>query len=467
MDGLDAGALPSQAMANLKAPGGAGPDSIASGPPKPPTDPAELIRTRDYRVLLVFAAIVGVLVSLASWGFLQLTHELQPWVYQDLPTGLGFKSTPSWWPFPVLAVAGLAVALAITRLPGHGGHEPSKGLQAGPPTKPLELPGLLLAAIASIGLGLVLGPEAPLIGLATGLGVLAVKRAKKDAGDQVVALIAASAAFAALSSLFGSPVVGAVIIIEATGLGGPTLPLVLLPGLTAAGVGSLVFIGMGSLTGLSSSAYAIPPLALPAYHEPTVAAIAWTVLLAVAVAVGVVVIVRIGQAVARQAHRRPYLVITVAAVVVAGLAVAFAQISSKPDTLVLFSGQDAMGKVVGQAATLSVGTLALLIVFKGLAWGVSLGSGRGGPTFPAMFIGTVAGLLAAHLPGYSTTPAVAALMAAGTVAVLRLPLSSVIIALVVAHSGLATGPLIIIAVVVAYITVVMLPAPKDLEAHAG
>ena len=105
-----------------------------------------------------------------------------------------------------------------------------------------------------------------------------------------------------------------------------------------------------------------------------------------------------------------------------------------------------------------MGTLALLIVFKGLAYGVSLGSARGGPTFPAMFLGIVAGLLAAHLPGLSETPAVAALMGAATVAVLRLPLSSVTIAAFLSQASMGTTPLIIVAVVVAYITVRLLDA---------
>ena len=218
--------------------------------------------------MLVLAALIGVMVSLAAWGFLELVTYIQKWVYEDLPSGLGFKGVPAWWPLPVLAVAGPIVAFAVTRLPGRGGHLPAEGLKAGPPTEPIELPGLLLAALASIGLGLVLGPEAPLIGLATGLAILAVRLAKKDAPDQVLALLAAAAAFAAVSSLFGSPIVAAVIIIEASGLGGPTLPVILLPGLIAAGIGSLVFIGMGTLTGLSSGAYAVAPLALPHYREP-------------------------------------------------------------------------------------------------------------------------------------------------------------------------------------------------------
>ena len=37
-----------------------------------PVDPGTLIRSRQYQGLLVLAAITGVLVSLASWGFLAL-----------------------------------------------------------------------------------------------------------------------------------------------------------------------------------------------------------------------------------------------------------------------------------------------------------------------------------------------------------------------------------------------------------
>ena len=432
----------------------------AAPPAAPPIDPGSLLRSKSYRVLLVLASVIGVVVSVASWGFLELIHYTQQWVYKELPGDLGFGKVPVWWPLPVLAVAGVIVAFAIVRLPGTGGHQPSEGVKAGAPTTPIELPGVVLAALASVGLGLVLGPEAPLIAIGTGLAVFAVRSARKDAPDQVVGLMAAAASFAAISSLFGSPIVGAIIIIEAAGLGGPTLPVILLPGLLAAGIGSLVFIGMGSLTGLSTSAYAIPPLSLPAYHEPTVSAFAWTIVLAIAVAIVVFLIVQIGRKAQDVVSRRPWVVIPVAALVVAGLAIAFGQITGKPADLVLFSGQDGMGQVVNQAATLSVSTLVLLILFKGLAYGISLGSARGGPTFPAMFLGIVGGLLASHV-GFAETPAVAALMGAATVSVLGLPLSSVILAMVVSQAGLSTAPLIIVAVAVAFITVRVLAARHD------
>jgi len=433
----------------------------------PAPDPSALLQTRDYRKLLVLAGVIGILVSLASWGFLELIHWLQIWVYKDLPSALGFATVPKWWPLPVLAVAAVPIAFAVGRLPGAGGHQPADGLKGGPPAQPIELPGILLASLATIGLGMVLGPEAPLIAIGAGLGILAVKLSKKDTPDQALALIAAAASFAAISSLFGSAVVGAVIIIEAAGLGGATLPIILLPGLIAAGIGSLVFIGMGSLTGLSSSAYAIAPLALPVYNTPTVAAFAWTMALSAVVAVLVFVIFQIGRQVQKLVARRPFAVVTVAALAVAVLAMTFAHITGKPDTLVLFSGQDAMDSLVGQASTLSVSSLAFLIAFKGIAYGISLGSGRGGPTFPALFLGIAAGLLCSHLPGLSETPAVAALVGAATVAALRLPLASVILALYICHGGLATSPLIIMAVVVSYLTVLTLSTRLDARSTSG
>ena len=84
---------------------------------------------------------------------------------------------PNWWPIPVLVLAGLPVAFAIVKLPGNGGHVPANGLTVGS-TQPAEVPGVALAAFATLGLGLVLGPEAPLIAIGGGLAVFAVKLAK-------------------------------------------------------------------------------------------------------------------------------------------------------------------------------------------------------------------------------------------------------------------------------------------------
>ena len=153
----------------------------------------------------------------------------------------------------------------------------------------------MLAALATLGLGLVLGPEAPLIALGSGLAILAVRLVKKDAPDQAMAVLAASAAFAAIATIFGSPVIGAIILIEAAGLGGAMLPLILLPGLMSAGIGSVVFIGMGHWTGLSSSAYSLGPLPLPPFSTLTAAEFGWAIVLAFTAAVATLAIIDLAR----------------------------------------------------------------------------------------------------------------------------------------------------------------------------
>lgn len=434
-----------------------------------------VIRSRPFVAVLAIAAVVGVAVSLAAWCFLELTHQLQVGIFQDIPDDLGESTAPLWYLLLVLGIAGLITAFAIARLPGKGGHIPAHGLQAGNPPSPADLPGIILAAIASIGLGLVLGPEAPLIALGTGLGVMTVRAAKRDAPDQLLLIVGAAGSFAAVSFIFASPIIAAILLVEATGIGGPKLKLILLPGLLAAGIGSLVSIGMGSVTGLSTSAYALGALQLPHFARPDAADFGWTIALAIVIAIVVQVILRVGRETERFATPRPFVIIPAIGLIVAGLAYGFAEASGKSANAVLFSGQDALPNLVTEGAGWSLSALALLVGFKGLAYGLSLGSFRGGPTFPALFLGAAAGVMASRLPGFSLTPAVAVGMAAATVAVLQLPLSAVVLAFVLTgEAGAGSGPLIIVAVVVAYVVTVVIrgregaaPAPAAAEERAA
>src|SRR5919204_1553118 len=93
-----------------------------------PADPSATIRSRRFIALLVLAGLVGLVVSFAAWGFLELVHQIQVGVFTGLPKDLGFDSTPRWWYLPVLAIAGVITAFAITQLPGRGGHVPAHGL---------------------------------------------------------------------------------------------------------------------------------------------------------------------------------------------------------------------------------------------------------------------------------------------------------------------------------------------------
>src|SRR5215216_7580326 len=96
-------------------------------------DPFALLRSRAYVRLLLLAALIGIPVSAAAYGFLKLVAWLQEELFTDLPDALGFDAPPAWWPLPLLVVSGLLTALAIQRLPGTGGHSPADGFKASGP----------------------------------------------------------------------------------------------------------------------------------------------------------------------------------------------------------------------------------------------------------------------------------------------------------------------------------------------
>jgi H+/Cl- antiporter ClcA len=452
--------------------------TTAAQPPAAGAPPAELtpeqaaatMTSKRFVVLLVVVSIVGIVVSLVAWAFLEGIYQLQRELWTHLPNALGYKSGPQlWWPLPVLGVSGLAVALAISRLPGEGGHLPAKGLAVGGGAMSLiDLPGVILAGFVTVASGLVLGPEGPLIAIGSGAAVLMIRLSRRESPPQMLLVVAAAGSFAAMSLLFDSPLIAAVILIEATGLGGARLPLIVVPGLLAAGIGSLVAIGMGSFTGLSTSAFALGPMQLPHFGHPNIAQFGWTIGLGLAIAAVARIAMVGGLATSRVVVRRLLLFLPAVALVVAGLAIAFHGATGKNVNQVLFSGQDALPGLISQAGTWSLSALGLLIVFKGLAYSLSLGSFRGGPTFPAVFLGAAGGVMASHLAGYSLTPAVAVGMGAAVAAVLRLPLSAVLLAtLLSAKAGTGDEPLIIVGVVAAYLATLGLSAVAPREPAPG
>jgi H+/Cl- antiporter ClcA len=245
-------------------------------------DPVAVLRSRNYLALLAMAAIIGVPISAVAWGFLALVSKLQGWLYTSLPSGLGFHGEPPWWPLPLLGVCGLLVGLTIRYLPGTGGHSPADGLQPG--ALPLDqLPGVFLAALATLSLGAVLGPEAPLIALGGGLAAGLVKLSRRDIPPSATTVVAAAGSFAAISTLLGSPIVGAFLLMEMVGLGGASLELVLLPGLLAAGVGALIFVGLGTWSGLGTFSLAIGHL--PHFGRPDAVEFCWAIVIGLAAGV--------------------------------------------------------------------------------------------------------------------------------------------------------------------------------------
>jgi H+/Cl- antiporter ClcA len=425
-----------------------------------------LLRSRSYLQLLILAAILGVPISAAAYGFLALVSYLQEEIFTHLPHGLGFATEPVWWPLPVLVVGGVLAGLAIRYLPGRGGPSPAAGFALHAPPTPVQLPGVILAALATLVFGVVLGPEMPLIAIGGGLGVLVTRiNRRRTVPEQAVRILGATGSFAAISTLLGSPIVGAFLLMEASGIGGPMLGLVLVPGLLASGIGSLIFIGLDSLTGLGTFSLAIP--SLPHFARPDLAEFGWAVAIGLAAAVVGPGIRWLALFLKPYADRWVMLALPLAGAVIAVLAIIYAEGTGKATSEVLFSGQVDIGPLIHNASSYTVGALLLLVVCKGLAYSVSLSGFRGGPIFPAMFIGAAGGIALSHLPGLPLVPGVAMGIGAMSVVMLSLPLTSVLLAtLLLASDGLAVMPLVIVAVVVAHVAAAYI-APRPATAQSA
>jgi H+/Cl- antiporter ClcA len=401
-----------------------------------------------YARVLALASLVGVPVSVAAFAFLALLHWLTHFVWEELPEQWGLDPVPWWWPVPWLLVGGALVALAITRLPGHGGHVPIDGLSP-EPAPPAHLPGVLLAALGGLPLGVVLGPEAPLMAVGAALATILTGRWIARGPENL--LISTSGSAAAVAVIFGSPLVAAVFILESAGSAGVRATRVVLPCLLSAGIGALVFTGLGEWTGLQVSSLQLPGLELP--ERPDLADLLWTIPMAVLIAVGVRQVHHLGRRLILHAARRPALMAMAAVAITAVVAAAYSLLTGRSPVEVLLSGQDALGLFTEPGDVPGRWALVALLVFKGVAYAVSLATLRGGPIFPALFLGAAFGALLSGLPGYGIAPALAAGMAAATAAILPLPVSAaVLVTLLLGSGSAAMAPIVLIAVVVAFVT---------------
>ncbi|MEU0396457.1 chloride channel protein [Streptomyces sp. NPDC006208] len=420
----------------------------ASDKAGPPTLRA-LLLTSSYVRLLVLCLLVGVPVALAAFFFVSLQHVLQHWVWHTLPEDLGYGRAPWWWPLPALLLAGLILAPVVTRLPGKGGHLPVLGI-GGAPLGPSALPGVALAALATLPLGVVLGPEAPLMALGSGLALLAIRSAKRAAEPQRALILATAGSTTAISTILGGPVVAVLLVIEAAGLGGPQLVALVLPCLIASGVGGLVFTGFGSWTGLSTGALRLPEV--PPDTAPDAADFLWGIPMAVLVALIVTVGRRLGRLTAGWTGRQTAVRTVLCALAVGVCISAYALITGRSPEEAALSGQATIADLAAHPHAWPVGALVALVACKGLAWGISLGALRGGPIFPALMLGSAVGIACSGLPGFGATAGFTIGTATATAAVTGLPVSSAVLAVLLmgsdAHSQM---PLIVVGVVVAVI----------------
>jgi len=161
---------------------------------------------------------------------------------------------------------------------------------------------------------------------------------------------------------------------------------------------------------------------------------------------------RIGLLLQPVVERRMVLLTPVVGGAVGLTVVLFTETTDRPASNVLYSGQDQLPGLIETASGWTVGALVMLALCKGLAYGLSLSSFRGGPVFPGMFIGATIGIALSHLPGLPMIAGAAMGIGAMTAALLQLPLVAVLLpTLFLQADGVNLMPLVIVSVVVSYV----------------
>lgn len=394
--------------------------------------------------LKAFGLAIGVGLVAAAGGsvLLEVVHLGERFFYEQLPQSLGLTGVPVWWVLAMLLV-GAAVIVLAQHLPGNSGKSPLTGFHFDTP--PLNAVSILIASAGTLMFGFVLGPEAPLIILGTTIGALLARRSEHTTVQAAMLL----GGVASIGAVFGNPFVTAFMILEFIALG--ALPRILmLPMFVALGAGYLTQVGIGTWNGFGEHPLTVPNL--PSYSSISAQDIAVAIFASFIAAIVAIAARELAERIDKVNTKHQRLMPFVAAIVITGLVAVVVYAFDMSPQMVLFSGQgQAMSTLIDETA---IGAVLAIVVLKGIGYAVSLGSGmRGGPIFPATFLGVGVGVLFALIfTGTAVSPLAAAGIAATATAMIRLPFTSAMLALLlIGGAGMEIAPFAIIGAVVGFI----------------
>ena len=310
--------------------------------------PVSVTRQRPLPAMLM-AAVVSLAVG---YVVLELVNAGIRLVWETIPGT--WTQTPAWYVIGVLLIAAVLVYL-VRRFVGDSGHSPIGGIKVSGLT-PKEYLGAILAIFASLWGGVVLGPEVALVATGSVIGGIAAKWMRITESKMVTKVVGVGA-LGGILALFVEPIMS------------------------------------GSMK-LGSTPTAIE-----------VDQLGWAVLVALIATLAVTISRLVAALIARASHAGPQLPILVgAALIIAAAALLMQAWTGQSIIYITTSGED----LITDLPTLtSASTVAAIIALKTIAYAVSLGAGfRGGPFFPAMFVGAASGLLIALvLDGGPSVPA--------------------------------------------------------------
>ena len=390
--------------------------------------------------LLGGSVLVGVVAGAAASIMLWIIEKGTELFYVHLPSALGIAGLPSWWVACLLLIGAAAVALA-KKLPGKTGPGPLSGFHFDLPLA--VVPSVLAAALATLIFGIVLGPEAPLIVLGSAVGAVLTRNADPQTRKAMMLL----GGVAAIGAVFGNPFVAAFMILEFAAIG--MVPAMLItPVLVALASSYVTQIGIWGIPGFGVHSLAVP--GLPSYSS--IAAGDLVTALVVSVLAGAVAILarKGGLAFERFSSTRVTRGLFIGAIVTAIVICIAMTIFDVSPHLILFSGNAGMSSLIQQTSVVSI---LVILVGKAIAYAMALGGGfRGGPIFPATFLGVaIAVLTVAVIPGDSISALAAAAIAASAAAMIKLPATSAILGMVlIVGAGPAVAPFAILGAVIGF-----------------
>lgn len=388
---------------------------------------------RTLWLALVLGAVVGALAGVYL-DAVRLTQELL-WDGTD-PRLLPGDGT--WQVIVLCGVGGLAVGAIRVRHDRDTPHDLEDALDdldgvvdedRKPPIKVSYLARAVLLGVVSLAFGASLGPEAPLVVLAAGLGDRVGRILRTSRSE--AALISASGA---LSGLFGGPLAAIALPLER---GRDTDRKVRMIGASfVAGVAGLVTMLL--VVPSAGTHYELSDLESDGARE-LLGTVGWSALAAVpAAVVGLMLLLALEPAQRLATRLAPN---AIPRAVVGGLVLGCC---GALDGLTLFSGEHQGQDLIDSAGEQALTALLLLVVLKLVATLACLSTGWfGGQIFPSVFMGMAVGIAVAEV--WSSVPvgaAVAAGGAAAATAVLRRPLATVLILLLFFPLG-ALLPLVV------------------------
>jgi H+/Cl- antiporter ClcA len=405
--------------------------SISSGPAARPP----VTQKREFWVLMGYAVALGVFGAVAGLVFIGVISFGGKWYSDSNPGWFGGH----WWWVAVAAAAGAVVGLLrrLTHLP-----EEVPGLFADLQTEhvnPRLVPGIAAVSTVSLIGGASLGPEKALGAMGGGAGSwLAQRRALGKEDSQVNTLAGFAGAY---GGLFSSTLIGVLLILEVARPGGRRFAKALAAEIVASSV------SFGLYFAIAGAVF------LDAYQVPSYTFEDWQLLAAIPLGLFAALVVTLlagfmmGAARLFGRLKAPAIAKSTLGGVVFGIVgVAL--------PLTMFSGSDQLKTVLSHEGTLGLGLLAAILIAKIATFAVSQASGFvGGPIFPSLFIGGIAGALVHQvIPGMPLGLAFTCLLAAVPGALAPAPFSMVLMAAFLTQVGaLQTAP-ILIAVVTAFLT---------------